>query len=53
MHPEAKLVAETCVRICEDNEALKCADIIRAIFLQPVQPCALLTPKVPYEDSPN
>lgn len=53
MHPEAKLVAETCVRICEDNEATKCAEIIRAIFLQSVQPCVLLTPKVNYEDSSN
>jgi hypothetical protein len=53
MHPEAKLVAEACVRICEDNDARKCADIIRTIFLQTVQPCVLLTPKVKYEDSSN
>lgn len=53
MHPEAKLVAETCVRICEDNEAMQCADIIRKIFLETVQPCVLLNPKAKYEDSPN
>lgn len=53
MHPEAKLVAEACVRICEDNEAMKCAEIIRVMFLQSVQPCVLLTPKVKNEDSPN
>jgi hypothetical protein len=53
MFDHASRVAQQCVLICERNGDHKSADDIRQQFFLVKPPCALLAPKVNYENSSN
>jgi hypothetical protein len=53
MYDTAQLTAQQCAQICDNNGEHKSAEQIRAIFHLVKPPCALLAPKVIYENSPD